>query len=297
MIEVSEEFLASVLGTDPGELTEALKDGETLKPQSEVEAYIKSKFDEVTYRAKKNGHTEGLGRGTKESLTIKERELKEKFGVEGKTIDEVIDNIIEGVKTSTKASPDDVKNSEVFINETKRLKQIIADKDAEMEGTKSTFAKAETLRAARESGLKILKDKKFVLPDDEDIAGTLLETLFEKLEDQDTRLSISDGKIVVMDANGRPKENENGTKDISFEDHLTNKAKKFFKIAVADDRKSPANKNTDKPDGGGSDPDLPQIASRQDLMRELNNLRGQPDKMTALKAQYDKMVEDGSIKE
>jgi hypothetical protein len=100
-----------------------------------------------------------------------------------------------------------------------------------------------------------------------------------------------------MDANGRPKENENGTKDISFEDHLTNKAKKFFKIAVADDRKSPANKNTDKPDGSGSDPDLPQMTSRQDLMRELNNLRGQPDKMTALKAQYDKMVEEGSIKE
>jgi hypothetical protein len=296
MIEISEEFLASVLGTDAGEITEALKDGDSVKPQDEVEAWIKSKYDEAIYRAKKSGHTEGHGRGLRESLTSKERELKEKFGVEGKTIDEVIDNVIGSVQANSKASPDDVKNSEVYINETKRLKAIIAEKEAELEGAKSSFTKAETLRAARAHGEKLLKAKNYVLPDDEEIANTLVSTLFEKLEDDNTRLSLADGRIVVLDKDGRPKENESGTKDLTFDDLFEQKARKFFKVAAADDRKSPANKKTE-----GDDPkpagDMPELKSRNDLITELNKLKGDPDKMQALKAHYDKLVEDGQIKE
>jgi hypothetical protein len=41
MIEVSTEFLADVLETSPGELTQALKDGEQFKPQADIEAFIK----------------------------------------------------------------------------------------------------------------------------------------------------------------------------------------------------------------------------------------------------------------
>lgn len=298
MIQISEEFLANVLGTSPGEITDALKDGEELKPAAEVESFLKTKFDEALYRAKKSGHKEGLGRGQKESLTIKERELKDRFGVDGTTIDEVIDNIIETVKTNSKINPDDVKNSEVFLSETKRLKQIIAEKEEELAKTATTYAKKETLRAAKEHGVRLLKEKNFVLPDDDEIATNMLDVLFSKLEDEDTRLSIDGNKIVVLDANGRPKENEQGTKDITFDDHLTGIAKKFFKQAVADTRKSPANKNAgDEKGGAPSSGDLPEIKSRDDLFKVMNELRGDPEKMKAVKAHYDKMVEEGTIKE
>ena len=40
------EFLADVLETSPGELTQALKDGEQFKPQADIEAIIKSQFGE-----------------------------------------------------------------------------------------------------------------------------------------------------------------------------------------------------------------------------------------------------------
>jgi len=44
MIEISTEFLADVLETSPGELTQALKDGENFKPQADIEAFIKTQI-------------------------------------------------------------------------------------------------------------------------------------------------------------------------------------------------------------------------------------------------------------
>ncbi len=294
MIEVSEEFLASVLGTSQGEITEALKDGEEFKSQAEIEGFVKSKIDELVYQAKKKGHTEGHGRGFKESLTAKERELKEKYGVDGKDIDEIFESAVEAAKTTSQSNPEDVKNSEVYINDTKKLKQIIEEKDNEIVSIKKGFERTETFRGARQYGEKLLKDQNFVLPDDDDIANNLIATIFEKLEDDNTKIATVDGKLVVLDANGKPKENEAGTKDITFDDHLISTAKRYLKVAVADDRKSPGNK---KKEGEREDDptDFPEIKSNADFMRELNALKGKPEEMLKLKDHYQKLVEDGKI--
>lgn len=68
-----------------------------------------------------------------------------------------------------------------------------------------------------------------------------------------------------------------------------------MKQAVADDRKSPANKNQDA-QKGEQPSTLPEINSKQDLLREMNKTVD-PKVRTELKALYDKQVEDGVIKD
>lgn len=293
MIQVSEEFLASVLGTTAGEITDALKDGENDKPQDEIESFLKEKFEGRIFKAKNDGKKEGHGRGLKESLTNKEKELKAKLGVEGDTIDEIIDAALEAATKKAALNPDDVKNSDIYINEVKRLKTLIAEKETELANKDQSFTKAETMRLAKELGLKYLNEKKFVLSDDEDIKDEALANLFGKLEDDHTKLSVIDGKVVVVDSNGKPKENEQGTKEISFEDHFVSKAKRYFKQAVADDRKSPANKNDGKT--GNVTPEMPELNTAEDLYKALE---GEKDviKQKAIKAHYDEKVKDGTIK-
>lgn len=292
-MELSLEFLADVLKTSPGELTDALKDGEDFKPQAEIEAYIRKIAEDNLFKAKQSGKTEGKNWGIKESLTAKEKELKAKFNVEGANLDEIIANIIDETVQHSKLNPDDVKSSEVYINETKRLKALIQEKEQAIEKQASEFTKKETMRHAREVGMEILKKANFVLPDDPDILDEAISNLFAKIEDESTQIKLDGNKILVLDSTGKPKENETGTRELSFDDHLTAKAKRYFKQAVADQRQSPAHKN--KPETPPPPTDLPEIGSFGDLMKALNAERD-PDKQKAIKAHYDKQVEDGVIK-
>lgn len=287
------EFLADVLGTSHGELTEALKDGENLKPQADIEAHIKKTFGDQLLKSKLSGKKEGNDWGKKESLTAKEKEFKAKYNVEGNNLEEIVDNAVEAAKQHSKLNPDDVKSSEVYINETKKLKALLAEKDNEIANQANAFAKKETMRHAKEHGMSILKKFNFVLPDDQDILDEAIGNLFSKLEDESTVISL-DGKLLkVLDAAGKPKENEAGTKEISFEDHLVSKAKRYFKQAVADNRQSPANKN--KPEATPPNPDMPELKSSEDLFKALDAERD-PAKQQAIKSHYDKLVEDGTIK-
>ena len=162
---------------------------------------------------------------------------------------------------------------------------------------KAGYAKTETMRVAKSAGLKILKEKNFVLPDDEEMAGNLIDLIFSKIEDENTKLSIVDGKLSVLDANGRQKENESGTKDITFDDHMTGIAKRYLKVAVSDNRKSPGQKTTDQNGGGGDGADVPELKSKEDLYRELGAAKGDIKKMEAIKAKFDELVKDGTIKD
>ena len=293
MIEVSTEFLADVLETSPGELTQALKDGEQFKPQADIEAFIKSQFGEKLLAAKLSGKKEGKSWGEKEALTAKEKALKAKFGVEGTNLDEIIEAAVDAAKKNTQLNPDDVRNSEVFISETKRLKALLKEKEDEIASKVSSFEKAETMRTAKEYGLRLLKEKNFVLPENEDIKETMLTTLFEKLESDQTKLARIDGKIAVVDAHGRIKENETGTRELTFDDHFVTVSKKFFPQAVADNRQSPANKN--QPDKAApANPDIPEMKDANDLIKALNAERD-PAKQRAIKEHFDKQVKDGII--
>lgn len=293
MVNVSEELLADVLGTTVEEITKSLKDGETLKPQEDVDAFLRQSFDGLTAKVRHKFKKEGYSWGEKESLTKKGKELKEKFGVEGDTIDEIVDAVIEQRSKKSQLSPDDVRNSEIFQSEVKKLKDIIKQKDEDLSNQKNSFEKSETLRLAKEYGLKFLKEKNYVLDDDADILEEKLENLFSKLEDDSTRLSREGSKIIILDQNGRPKENEQGTKELSYEDLLGLKAKRYFKQAVADNRKSPANKNKEE---GGNDntPDVPEMKSADDYYKAMDQAKDFETKK-AIKASYDQMVKDGKI--
>lgn len=134
---------------------------------------------------------------------------------------------MESVKKNTTENPDDIRQSKVFVEETKRLKQIIAEKESELSNSQSKFEKTETFREVQSLGMELLKGDNFVLPDDEKISKNLFNVIINNLEDENTKIQKSGDKIVVLDANGRPKENASGTKDISFEEHFKDIAKRF----------------------------------------------------------------------
>jgi len=293
MPDLTLEFLADVLETSPGELTQALKDGENFKPQADIEAFVKSQFGEKLLAAKLSGKKEGKSWGEKESLTAKEKAFKAKFGVEGANLEEIIDNAVEAAKSHSKLNPEDVKSSEVFITETKRLKALLKEKEDEILLKESSFERKETMRAAKELGLPFLEKHKFVLPENEEIKSENLSDLFKKLEDDNTRLKFDGTKILVLDAKGNPKENESGTKEVTYEDWLVSKAKRQFPQAVADNRQSPGHKNGD-PKPVNTNPDMPEMKNTEDLMKAINAEKD-ITKQKAIKAHYDKLVEDGAI--
>ena len=81
-INIPMELVASVLGTDPGVLAESLKSADgNLKPTSEIEGFLKEHFGKKLNEVKRSGIDEGYGRGKKESLTSKEKELAQKFEI------------------------------------------------------------------------------------------------------------------------------------------------------------------------------------------------------------------------
>lgn len=168
-----------------------------------------------------------------------------------------------------------------YKSEIERLNGIIEQKDALI-----------TRRIVEEKGLEFLQKWNYVLPEDPERRAAHLEILFEKLQDKNTRLKVDGTRILVVDANGEPKENEAGTRELSFDALIASKADRIFEKKVSDQRQSPANKATFT----GSGNDMPPIQTMEDFYQALYN---EPDitRQKALKEHLDKLIEIGAIKE
>ena len=164
-------------------------------------------------------------------------------------------------------------------NEIARLKKIIEQKDAII-----------TRHSVENYVLEFLDKWGYVLSDDPVIRSTYMDMLFEKLEDDNTRIKVDGGKIIVLDAVGGIKENETGTADLSFDALLASKANRIFPKTTPGTKQSPANKISH------NNPDIPPIETREDFFRAINRERD-PEKAAAIKEHFDKMVEIGAITE
>lgn len=241
-VTIKLEQLADMLGRSAGEIAEALKEGEGLKGADEVSRYVKGEIEKMIEKSFKRGSGEGHGRGKREVLTEAEKNLKAKYGVEGDGIDEVVSNIVDQVRKNTEIDPNDVKNSELFISETKKLKERINDLEAEKNQAQERVKKERVKHLVKQKAGPILKKHNFILPDDPNISHTLLSHFYNSLEDENTIIDEKNEDLFVLDKDGRQKENPKNFKDVTIDDHILAKAKEYFPQAKSDNRSSPGEK-------------------------------------------------------
>lgn len=163
---------------------------------------------------------------------------------------------------------------ESLQKEVARLKNIIEQKDAEL---KRPTVEAEVLKFLQKGG--------YALPDDPLIRETRIGILIEKLENEDTKLKVEGGKIMIVNANGEPKENDLGTRYLLFDELLESKAKITFEKAASDSRKSPANITAQ----GRSLGDMSHLQTTEDFFKALNE-ETDPDKQREIKELFDRSM-------
>lgn len=295
-LTLNSEFLASVLGTTATELETSLKEGENLKEQDAINAVILEQFKGRLTDAKRAGKKEGEGRAKREVLTAKEKELREKFSVDGDTLDAIFDNAIAAKIKGHKANPEDVRKSEIYLEDMRA-------KIAEVEAAKSEFEQYKTGIAAKDlrrkvvaKGLSLLSGElNFALPENETIKNTLTSALFDGLFNGENQFNVTEsGDIQVLDKEGNPLRDDM-LKVLSFQDLLTSKAGAFFEQKKSDGRKSPANK-TQTGGEGGKTYNFPNIKNMSEYMthyRSLSNI----DEKRAFKSYFDDLKSAGKIKD
>lgn len=249
MINLPLEFLSDVLGTPAEQIAAAIKDGENFRPDGEVQDWLKQALAEKIYQAKRETKEQQYSRGRKEALTVKERELRDKYGLEGDTIDAMIEALQEATKNKPDLTPADVRNTEIYKIDVKQIKDQLAEAERKAKEAQDHYQKEMVKFKARQIGAQLLKKHNFVLPDGIEDAAAWEDLLYSRLNEGDYRLALQDGKIQVLDENGSPAQDER-LNPIDFEAHFTRTAKRLFKVAASDDRDSPG--NTTKPGQQGA---------------------------------------------
>lgn len=124
---------------------------------------------------------------------------------------------------------------ESFQKEIARLNKIIEQKDAAI--VRPTLV-GEVL--------KFLHKERYDITDNPAIQATRIDMLIERMEDENTKIRVENGKILILDASGNPKENETGTRELTLDELMESKAKRIFEKVASDNRQSPGNNATTK---------------------------------------------------
>lgn len=288
-IEVSLEFMAGLIGIKPGELSEAIKNDEELKPQAEIYEFVKSTYSSKLNDVRKEARDEGYGRGKRESLTGLEKTLAEKYGIEAAGIDKMISAIIKKSGKEQKITPELIKASETYVQDLKTEidKRLAIERD--FETFKTGVTAEEQKRTVKSEALKILEQNKFALPKSQKVKDRLLDTFVEEIM-SGRKIAIKDGEISVTDENGNPIRNDLQNV-MTFNDVSVSLASEFFEIQNGDGRQSPG---AQTPPSGGGAHKFPEIKSQEDFINHYRTI-SDLDEKRAFKQHYDQLVKENKI--
>lgn len=297
------DAVASILNTTPGEITEALKESE----QKDRDAWFNDKMKNLidTERssaastARSKGFDEGHGKAMQETLTKAEKRLRETFDVDGKDLDEIAANIAAKNRESSKTNPEDVKNSQEYIDMENSYKDRIKKLNEDLESEKSGRNRDRVMSTVHGNLESKLVAAGYVLPEDPTKKAKWLNVILSDMEDDDTSLSLnSDGDPIVLGKDGKIKTDDKTMQDVTFDAHLTKVAGFYLDVSKGDGKEGTGNKNSGT-GGGGSQFDFSHIKTAADYVSEMGkiNIDTDKDKMDALESYYAKGVEEGSIEE
>lgn len=263
------EFLAVVLGTQPGAIQQALiaEDG-NLKPEPEIKSFLSPLIQRKLDDAKRDGKEEGKGWGTKESRKELENWIKETYSIEPTgDIKTQIQSLVTEQTKSKKLSEDDVKNSEVFLTEIKKFQDEIKNRDQEIKNLQETNRREKITAVLSQNAKRVLEENNFLIPEEKEVASNLQKLFIQSLwkEDIDFRVN-DDGTIVPTNEKGDPLK-DNLHNPIGFDEYSKGVAKMFFPVREGSGKQTPGNQTAP---GSGASKTVYNFKSREDAVKAYN---------------------------
>jgi hypothetical protein len=292
-ITLNVEFLASLLGQkDAGSFAELLKsaDGQP-KPDDEVENLIKSELTKKLDAAKSAGKKESHGRALRETAEEIEKKIAESLGVEKAGVDEMIEAWKTENLKSFKAKPDDIKNSDVYIQDIKTEREKYKTLEATFQTEKSNWENSAIQDTARKRGLEVISEHGYILPEDKAKMNNQLNLFFSSLfTSPDVKLKKDGDNIKVYDKDGNPVRNDL-MDEVNFDHFLISKLDTVFDKAAAGGKKSAENKTAGS--GAGN---IPLFTTPEEYVTALNAEKDEKVRDDMYKV-YSQKVKSGEIVE
>lgn len=224
-ITLSVAEISALTLLDSEQLTQKLTDetGQPL-PETELKDTLKSLFSEKYAKIQKDS----IGRGTRQSLQGKTREISQKYGITSPgdliaTVDAVVAAQIEQHKTTvSKKEGQPITKEQAMQNP--EISAFIKKLQGENEGLKTKltdqatgFAREKLLSKVKKQGVDFWLSKNPLLHKDENTRKKQIAHFSEILE-KGHYSENEKGEIVVLDADGNQMQND--FKDVSFQQYV-----------------------------------------------------------------------------
>jgi hypothetical protein len=236
----------------------------------------------------KKERTDQYGRGIKDGAEKLENELKSKYKIESELLGvELFDHVLElqtaelNDKLSKKSTKDeDFEKNPKYVQLRKDHEAALKAKEQEWEGKlkekESEWARKETLSKIAKIAFTEL-DEGYIMPDNPQRATALKEVMQRELESENYSF-LEDETPVILDKEGKPKEDKHG-KLLSFKEHVNSIALKYFDKKVADKRGNAGNNGQDKKVDGV-------FKTKDEFLAASKEAGNDPEKQAAVYAKY-----------
>lgn len=260
-ISVSVEFLASVLGTEAGTLK-----GKLGEDQKNNEDFLKGEITSKLDKAKRAGKDEAFGRAKRETAEEIEKKIAEKFGVDVGNVDDMINAYIENNKKTFKANPNDIRSSDIYVEDMKAEKKRIQDLEAEYKNKLSSIERERVRDVIEQRASQLLSDGGYILPEDKEKRERQVRMLLREALDGDAQFKLLDGKkIQLIDKDGNVMRND-VLDELDFDTYFKNLAGATFDVSKDPGKETPGNRT----DPGKKDIKIPAYTTDEEYMKLLH---------------------------
>ena len=294
------ESVASGLGAEADEFTEALvKEGDEItgidfeKLSGKLQNVVKSRIDSVS----RESRDEGYGRAKKETMEQIEARLAEKYGVQKSKFDDMMEEIVSKQKETFKANPNDIRNSDIYLNDIKAEKERLKELEQSFEKEKKNWKAQQVQLLGQNKATQYLTGSNFALPEDQSKRDNLVRLFLKDVfNDPENRIEPEGASLKVLDKDGYPVRNEM-KEPITFDDYLESKANLYFEKR-SDKKPSSPNNHAQGKEGGGQMVEAPEFDNDNDYIRLVDRAIRDKNKdlLEALKSKYEQKVKNGEIK-
>jgi ribosomal protein L23 len=289
MIEVSVEFLASLLGKDAGTLKESFD-----KEGAKSEDIIKAEFVSKLTQAKRDGKDEAFGRAKREVAEAYEKDLSEKLGTKVGKVDEMLAEYQQNIKASFDKDDDPVKvrNSKVYLDDLKAERLKAQELEKEYQNKLSTFEREKVETVIREKAMELIGKKNYVLPTNEAAKKNQINLLIKELMNENQFKVLDGKKVQILDKDNNVVRNEL-LDEMDFDSYFTGKADTYFDVSDQDGRRAPENRQQD-PNNPKPKVTVTAFKSEDDYANALYSTTD-PDTLEAMGQMFDQQVKRGDF--